>query len=114
MKSFAAASLAAFALTAGAAAQSGDPKLDFLGYCIGQGNSTNYCACLADTYGAKLNAKEFAVYLDYLQTLARGERDQAKIIAGLKERHGITGKELGRILQLATVEIKAEQTCAGL
>lgn len=109
----AAATLAVFAL-APAAAQSGDPKLDFLGYCIEQGNPTGYCACLADAYGAKMNAKEMAVYLDYLRLLAGGERDQAAIIAKLKERNSITGKELGRILQLATgVTQEAETACVG-
>lgn len=108
---------AAFALaaTAPAAAQGSDPQVEFLGYCIEQGNSTTYCACLTDELGKVLSARDFKVYLDYLRIIASGERDQTKIIAKLKSDNGITGKELGASLKTATDAAgAASKTCAGL
>lgn len=107
--------LAAIALGTAPASAAGDPQVEFLGYCIEQGNSTNYCACLTDTLAKTLNAQDFKVYLDYLRIIAGGERDQAKIIAKLKTDNGITGKELGASLKTATDAASvASKTCAGL
>jgi len=108
---------AAFALAAAApaAAQGADPQVEFLGYCIEQGNSTNYCACLSDELGKVLSARDFAIYLDYLRIIASGDRDQASIIAKLKTNNSITGKELGASLKASTEAAgAAAKTCAGL
>jgi hypothetical protein len=109
---------AAFALAAtvpAASAQGGDPKVEFLGYCIEQGNSTSYCACLTDEFAKVLNAKDFKIYLDYLKIIAGGERDQTKIIDKLKADNGVTGKELGASLKTSTESAAtASKTCAGL
>lgn len=107
---------AAFALaaTAPAAAQD-DPQVQFLGYCIEQGNSTSYCACLTDELAKVLSAKDFKIYLDYLKIIAGGERDQTKIIDKLKADNGVTGKELGASLKTSTESAAtASKTCAGL
>ncbi len=118
MKSLLTAATLALGLASGHSAQAQaapDPALEFLGYCIQQANSTNYCACMADALGTNLTGPQLAVYLDYLKLLAGGERDQARLIATLKERHGITGKQLGEILKIATDTTgSAEKTCAGL
>jgi hypothetical protein len=82
-----------------ASAQSGDPKLDFLGYCIEQGQPTAYCGCLTDEVAAKTTPHELDVYLYYLKLIASGERDQAKIISNLKKKAGTSGKELAALLQ---------------
>jgi hypothetical protein len=109
------AAAVALSVTAPAAAQGADPQVEFLGYCIEQRNSTNYCACLTDELSTLLSARDFSVYLDYLRILASGERDQTKIIEKLKSNNGITGKELGSSLKASTdVASAAAQTCAGL
>lgn len=115
MKSLAAAAFAlAFAGAALAADAPADPKLDFLGYCIAQGSSANYCACVSDTLGAALMPAEFAVYNDYLKQVGAGKQDAAALIEELTARHGISKKDLGRILKTATDITGNPQTCAGL
>ncbi len=107
--------LVAFALAAPASAQSADPKLDFLGYCVASGNSSNYCACLTDTIATKVSDKDLSIYLDYLKLIASGQRDERSIISTLKKNHDVTGKELGAALTTAsTAATEAEKTCAGL
>ncbi|BCW86889.1 hypothetical protein sos41_00110 [Alphaproteobacteria bacterium SO-S41] len=118
MKSLFAAAFV-FGLTAlgsagSASAQATDPKLDFLGLCIKQGSSSNYCACISDKLGAALTPAEFAVYNDYLKLVAGGQQDTKAIIADLTARHNITKKDLGRILQAATDITSKPETCAGL
>lgn len=109
------AALFALALAAPASAQSGDPTVDFLGYCVASGNSTNYCACLTDTLSAAITPKELAIYTDYLKILESGQRDQEVIIDTLKRNHSVKGKELGAALQAANdAATAAEKTCAGL
>lgn len=109
------AALFALALAAPATAQSGDPKLDFLGYCVASGNSSTYCACLTDSISAAVTPKQLAIYMDYLKILESGVRDEKAIIATLKSNHGVKGKELGEALQAAnTAATAAEGTCAGL
>lgn len=98
-----------------ASAQSGDVKLDFLGYCVASGNSANYCACLTDSMAATITPKQLAIYMDYLKLLESGERDEHVIIDTLKKNHGVKGKELAAALQAAnTAATSAEKTCAGL
>jgi hypothetical protein len=98
-----------------AAAQGGDPQVEFLGYCIEQGNSTSYCACLTDELAKVLSARDFKVYLGYLRIIAAGERDQSKIIGKLTTDNGISGKELGASLKVSTEAASAAaKTCAGL
>lgn len=108
---------AAFVLAATipAAAQGTDPQVEFLGYCIEQGNSTNYCACLTDELAKALSAKDFAIYLDYLRIIAAGERDQKAIIEKLKTNNSVSGKDLGASLKTSTEAASAAaETCAGL
>ena len=115
MKFLAAAALAALAFAMPAKAQESDPTLDFLGYCVGSGNSTSYCACLTDAVSAAVTPKQLTIYTDYLRLLESGERDEVKIIKSLKTKHGVKGKELGEALQAAnTAATAAEKTCAGL
>ncbi|MFT3810114.1 MAG: hypothetical protein QM698_09370 [Micropepsaceae bacterium] len=115
MKFLAAAAFAALVLAAPARAQESDPTVDFLGYCVGSGNSTSYCACLTDALAAAVTPKQLAIYTDYLRVLESGERDEVKIIKSLKEKHGVKGKELGEALQAAnTAATAAEKSCAGL
>lgn len=98
-----------------ASAQSGDPAVDFLGYCIASGNSSTYCGCLTDSISAAVTPKQLAIYMDYLKILESGVRDEKAIIATLKKNHGVKGKELGEALQAAnTAATAAEGTCAGL
>ncbi len=109
--------LFAFALAAPvpASAQSGDVKLDFLGYCVASGNSANYCACLTDSISAAVTPEQLAIYMDYLKLLESGQRDEHVIIKTLKEKHGVKGKELAAALQASnTAATEAEKTCAGL
>lgn len=107
--------LVAFALAAPASAQSGDPKLDFLGFCVSSGNSSNYCACMSDTLGAAITDKDLAIYTTYLKLISSGQRDERAIIAKLKKDHGVTGKELAAALQTASAAAtEAEKSCAGL
>jgi hypothetical protein len=109
------AALFAFALSVPASAQSGDPAVDFLGYCIASGNSSTYCGCLTDNLSGAITPKELAIYMDYLKVLESGQRDEHAIIKKLKKDHGITGKELAAALQNAnTAATTAEKTCAGL
>ena len=97
-----------------AVAQTSDPKIDFLGMCIKQGSSTNYCACMADQLGTILQPKELAVYNDYLGLITKTQ-DQAQLITQLTERNGITKQELGRILKAATDGVAtADKACTGL
>lgn len=97
-----------------AMAQAGDPKINFLGMCIKQGSSTNYCACMADQLGTILQPNELAVYNDYLDLIGKTQ-DQAALITQLTERNGITKQELGRILKAATDGVAtADKTCTGL
>lgn len=113
MKSLAAA-IVMFGLAGSAAAQATDPKLDFLGLCIKQGSSSNYCACMADAIGAVLTPAEFAVYNDYLTMVASGAKDPAAFIEALTAKHGITKQDLARILKTATDVTSKPETCAGL
>lgn len=107
--------LFALALTVPASAQSGDPRLDFLGYCIASGNSSTYCGCLTDSLAAAVTPKQLAIYMDYLKLLEGGQRDEKVIISTLKKNHGVKGKELGAALMAAnTAATEAEKTCAGL
>jgi hypothetical protein len=109
------AALFALALSVPASAQSNDPAVDFLGYCIASGNSSTYCGCLTDSIAAAITPKELAIYMDYLKILEAGERDEKTIIAKLKTNHGIKGKELATSLQNANnAATAAEKTCAGL
>ena len=115
MKFLAAAAFAVLAFATPARAQDADPAVDFLGYCVTSGNSTNYCACLTDALAAAVTPKQLAIYTDYLKLLAGGERDEKKIIKSLKDKHQIKGAELGAALQAAnTAATNAEQSCAGL
>ncbi len=107
--------LFALVLAAPATAQSGDPKLDFLGYCIASGNSSTFCGCLTDSIAAAVTPKELAIYMDYLKLLESGQRDEKVIISTLKKNHGVKGKELGAALQNASAAATAaEKSCAGL
>ena len=103
----------AAALAAPVAAQE-DPKVEFLGHCIAQGSSSNYCACMADTLAGALPGKDFVVYNDYLVLLAKGESDPNALIQALTQKHGISKKDLARILTAANEVVGNEQTCAGL
>ena len=108
----AACTLAAIAVFP-ASAQSGDPKIDFLGYCIEQGQPTAYCGCLTDQVSASLPPHELDVYLYYLKVIAGGERDQKKIISDLKKKAGTSGKELAAMLQRSKEAADAAQkACA--
>ncbi len=115
MNAFTAALFAAAMTLPAAAQETGDPKLDFLGYCVASGNSSSYCACLTDTIGAAITPKELAIYTDYLKIIASGERDNHKIINKLKDDHDVKGKELATSLQAANdAAAAAEKSCAGL
>ncbi len=115
MKFLAAAAFAVLAFATPARAQDADPTVDFLGYCVTSGNSTNYCACLTDALAAAVTPKQLSIYTDYLKLLASGERDEHKIIKSLKTKHDVKGAELGAALQAAnTAATAAEKTCAGL
>ncbi len=114
MKLFAAAAFLLAVAAGSAAAQGTDPKLDFLGLCIKNGSSSNYCACMSDAIGAVLTPPEFAVYNDYLNRVASGQQDPKVLIEELTARHGITKKDLGRILKAATDVTSKPETCAGL
>jgi hypothetical protein len=115
MKLFAAfAFMAALSAGPAAAAEASDPRLDFLGLCIKNGSSSNYCACMSDAIGAVLTPPEFAVYNDYLTRVAAGQQDPTVLIEELTKRHGITKKDLGRILKAATDVTSKPETCAGL
>lgn len=111
---FAAALALGLSGAAAAAEATADPKLDFLGYCITQGSSSSYCACVADKLGAALTPAELAVYNDYLRQIGAGQQDAAKLIDELTARHGISKKDLGRILKAATDITANPETCAGL
>ncbi len=113
MKSFAAAILM-LGLAGSATAASADPKLDFLGLCIKQGSSSNYCACMTDAIGAVLTPAEFAVYNDYLTMVASGQKDPKAFIEALTAKHGITKQDLARILKAATDVTSNTGTCSGL
>lgn len=109
------AALFALALSSPAAAQSGDPAVDFLGYCIASGNSSTYCGCLTDSLSGAITPKELAIYMDYLKIIESGQRDEKAIVSKLKKDHGIKGKELATALQNAnTAATNAEKACAGL
>lgn len=103
----------AAALAASALAQS-DPKIEFLGHCIAQGSSSNYCACMADTLSTALPGNDFIVYNDYLGLVAKGEQDPNALIDALTTKHGISKKELARILTAANAVVGNAGTCAGL
>lgn len=108
-----AALFAALMLTAPAAAQN-DPKVDFLGHCIAQGSSSSYCACMADKLSAVLPGNDYVVYNDYLGLIAQGQKDTDTLIAQLTEKHGISKKDLARILTAANAVVGDPATCAGL
>lgn len=96
-----------------ATAQSADPKVDFLGYCLQQGNPTTYCGCLTDSVSAVLSPTEIDLYLFYLKLIASGERDQVKIVDQLKTKSGSSGKELAAMLQRATDAMSsAQKSCS--
>ena len=91
-----------------------DPRVDFLGVCMKQGSSTNYCACMSESLAASLTPQQFRIYIDYLTLLATTQ-DQAVLIETLKERNGVSGKELGAALQAGMDATKAgDQKCTGL
>lgn len=103
----------AAALAAPAAAQE-DPKVEFLGHCIAQGSSSNYCACMADALGGALPGNDFTVYNHYLQLVASGQTEPNAMIEALTKAHGISKKDLARILTAANEVVTNEQTCSGL
>ena len=114
MKILAALAVAVAAFALPATAQTSDPKLDFLGLCIAQGSSSSYCACIADTLAPALPGKDFIVYNDYLTLVAKGEQDPAALIDALTTKHGISKKDLARILTAANAVVGNPETCAGL
>lgn len=111
MKALAALAFAV-ALTAPALAQS-DPKVEFLGHCIAQGSSSTYCACMADTLSTALPGNDFVVYNDYLAMVAAGQQDPQALIGALTQKHGVTKKDLARILKAANATISDPKVCAG-
>lgn len=90
-----------------------DPKLDYLGMCMKDGQAASYCACVADGLGAKLKPEELSLWTAYLSLLKEGVRDQKVLIATLTEKFQITPAELGARLQTVTaVAPQVEAACA--